>query len=176
MATRLCRGLASCGAVAQSVERATTPGEEAVGSVPVVATRSLLVGSVSVYCKQLRQKSWPPRSVSYVAVRIIIRRQSWDPPRYSLVADEDVKKPNRQTNKQDWRLVFLFLLLNMDSVWETMNYVSACDILKTLTQPVGMARGGGGGGEAAKAGIRSTMGRFGSNHDPPPPFFHLPGG
>ena len=35
------------GAVAQSVERAT-PGEEVPGSIPVVATRSLLVGSVSV--------------------------------------------------------------------------------------------------------------------------------
>ena len=35
------------GAVAQSVERAT-PGEEVLGSIPTVAARSLLVGSVSV--------------------------------------------------------------------------------------------------------------------------------
>ena len=35
------------GWVAQSVERAT-PGEEVPGSIPVVAARSLLVGSVSV--------------------------------------------------------------------------------------------------------------------------------
>ena len=35
------------GAVAQSVERAT-PGEEVPGSIPAVAARSLLVGSVSV--------------------------------------------------------------------------------------------------------------------------------
>ena len=35
------------GAVAQSVER-ETPGEEVPGSVPTVAARSLLVGSVSV--------------------------------------------------------------------------------------------------------------------------------
>ena len=35
------------GAVAQSVERAT-PGEEVPGSIPSVAARSLLVGSVSV--------------------------------------------------------------------------------------------------------------------------------
>ena len=35
------------GAVAQSVERAT-PGEEIPGSIPAVAARSLLVGSVSV--------------------------------------------------------------------------------------------------------------------------------
>ena len=35
------------GAVAQSVERAT-PGEEVPGSIPPVAARSLLAGSVSV--------------------------------------------------------------------------------------------------------------------------------
>ena len=35
------------GAVAQAVERAT-PGEEVPGSIPAVAARSLLVGSVSV--------------------------------------------------------------------------------------------------------------------------------
>ena len=34
-------------AVAQSIERAT-PGEEVPGSIPIVAARSLLVGSVSV--------------------------------------------------------------------------------------------------------------------------------
>ena len=34
-------------AVAQSVERAT-PGQEVPGSIPAVAARSLLVGSVSV--------------------------------------------------------------------------------------------------------------------------------
>ena len=41
--------LYSCaaGAVAQSVERAT-PGEEVLGSIPAVAARSLLAGSVSV--------------------------------------------------------------------------------------------------------------------------------
>ena len=37
----------SGGAVTQSVERAT-PGEEVAGSIPAVAARSLLVGSVSV--------------------------------------------------------------------------------------------------------------------------------
>ena len=35
------------GAVAQLVER-VTPVEEVMGSIPTVATRSLLVGSVSV--------------------------------------------------------------------------------------------------------------------------------
>ena len=38
---------ASGGVVAQLVERAT-PGEEVPGSIPAVAARSLLVGSVSV--------------------------------------------------------------------------------------------------------------------------------
>ena len=45
------------GAVAQSVERSTL-GEEVPGSIPAVAARSLLAGSVSVYCDLLRQKSW----------------------------------------------------------------------------------------------------------------------
>ena len=39
--------LAAGGAVAQSIERAT-PGEEVPVSIPAVAARSLLVGSVSV--------------------------------------------------------------------------------------------------------------------------------
>ena len=39
--------MTSGGAVAQSVERAT-PGGEVPGSIPAVAARSLLVGSVSV--------------------------------------------------------------------------------------------------------------------------------
>ena len=39
--------LGAGGTVAQSVERAT-PGEEVPGSIPAVAARSLLVGSVSV--------------------------------------------------------------------------------------------------------------------------------
>ena len=40
-------GIKEGGAVAQSVERAT-PGQEVPGSIPAVAARSLLVGSVSV--------------------------------------------------------------------------------------------------------------------------------
>ena len=35
------------GAVAQSIERAT-PGEEVLGSIPAVAARSVLVGSLSL--------------------------------------------------------------------------------------------------------------------------------
>ena len=65
-------------AVAQSVERAT-PGGEVLGSILSVAARSLRIGSVSVYCDRLRQKSWSPRSVSCVAASKIVRRQSWDP-------------------------------------------------------------------------------------------------
>ena len=68
----------SRGAVAQSVER-STPGEDVLGSIPAVAARSLLVGSVSVYCDRLRQKSWSPSSVLCLAVHKIVICQSWDP-------------------------------------------------------------------------------------------------
>ena len=64
--------------VAQSVERAT-PGEEVLGSIPAVAARSLLVGSVTVKCDWLRHKSWSPHSVSCVVARKIVRRQSSNP-------------------------------------------------------------------------------------------------
>ena len=47
-----------------SVGRARGPGEEFVGSISAPGVRSLLVGSVSVECGRLRQKSWSPRSVS----------------------------------------------------------------------------------------------------------------
>ena len=57
----------------QLVERAT-PGEEVPGSIPAVAARSLLVGSVSVQCDRLRQNSWHPSSVSCVAACKIVRR------------------------------------------------------------------------------------------------------
>ena len=65
------------GGLAQSVKRATA-GEEAPGSIAAVAARSLLVASVLVWCNRLRQKLWSPRSVSCVAARKIVRRQSWD--------------------------------------------------------------------------------------------------
>ena len=85
------------GAVAQSVEHAT-PGEEVAGSIPAVAAGSLLFGSVSVQCDRLRQKSWSPHSVScvghYVKLSDVSRGTR---PRYNLVVDEDVKKPNKQT-------------------------------------------------------------------------------
>ena len=68
------------GAVAQSVERAT-PGEEVPGSIPAVAARSVLVGSVSVLCDRLRQKSWSPSSVSCVTARKIVRRSVLGPVR-----------------------------------------------------------------------------------------------
>ena len=53
-------------------------------------------------CDRLRQKSWSPSSVSCVAARKIVRRSCLGArPRYNLVVDEDVKKPNKQTNKRD---------------------------------------------------------------------------
>ena len=68
------------GAVAQSVERAI-PDKEVVNSIPAVAARSLLVGSVSVLDDRLRQKSWSPSSVSCVAARKIVRRSVLGPVR-----------------------------------------------------------------------------------------------
>ena len=63
-----------------AVERAT-PGEVVPGSIPAVAARSLLVGSVSVKCDRLRQKSWSPSSVSCVAAHKIVRRSVLGPVR-----------------------------------------------------------------------------------------------
>ena len=86
--------------VAQSVKRAT-PGEGVLDSIPAVTARSLLVGSVSLLCDQLRQKSWSSHSVSCVAAREIVRRQSWDSSViYSLVVDEDVNKKKKKTYKK----------------------------------------------------------------------------
>ena len=80
-----------------SAVECATPGEEVPGSIPVVAARSLQVGSVSVKCDRLRQKSWSPSSVSCVAARKIVRRSCLGARlRYNLVVDEDVKKPNKQ--------------------------------------------------------------------------------
>ena len=45
---------------------------------------------------QLRQKSWPPRSVC-VAARKTVRRQFGIRPQDSPAANEDVKKSNKQT-------------------------------------------------------------------------------
>ena len=64
-------------------------GQEVVGSNPAPGTRSLLVGSVSVQCDQLRQKSWSSCTVSVwqdvklsdVSLRI--------GPQDSLVADDE---------------------------------------------------------------------------------------
>ena len=72
--------LINCNSVAQSVERAT-PGKEVPGSIPAVAACSLLVGSVSVECDRLRQKSWSPNSVSCVVARKIVRRSVSGPVR-----------------------------------------------------------------------------------------------
>ena len=97
----------SRGAVAQSVERATS-GEDVPGSIPAVAARSLLVKSVSVKCDRLRQKPWSPSSISCVAARKNCQKLCLEArPRYSLVVDEDVKKPTNQPNKQANKVVVL---------------------------------------------------------------------
>ena len=49
------------------------------------------------FSDQLRQKTWSPSSVSCVAARKSVRRSVLGPVRD--IADEDVKKPNKQTNK-----------------------------------------------------------------------------
>ena len=87
------------GAVAQSVKR-TTPGDEVPGSIPAVAARSLLVGSVSVNVTG-RDRSHGLPALSRVWQHVKLSDAlSWARPRYSLVVDEDVKKPTNQTNKQ----------------------------------------------------------------------------
>ena len=59
-----------------------------------------VTGFVGV-CDRLKQKSWSPLSVSCVAARKDCQTLCLGaPPRYSLVVDEDVKKPTNQTNKQ----------------------------------------------------------------------------
>ena len=90
-------------------------GLKVVGSIPALDPRFLLVGSVSVECGRLRQKSWSPRSLLVESVLEEcgrLRQKSWSSrsfsmwqhvklsdanlgtcPRYSLVVDEDVKKP-----------------------------------------------------------------------------------
>ena len=83
------------GAVAQLVE-SVTPGEVAVGLIPVPGACFLLFWLVSVSCDRLRQKSWSPRSVSvwqHVELSDISLGTSLQD---SLVAEEAVKKPTNQ--------------------------------------------------------------------------------
>ena len=62
-------------------------------------------------CDRLRQKSWSPSSVSCVASRKIVRFCLGARPRYSLVVDEDVKEPYKQTNNKFYILDTIFILL-----------------------------------------------------------------
>ena len=75
--------IAMGGAVAQSVERATS-GEEVQDSIPAVAARSRSHGLPAL------SRVWQHMKLSDVSLGTR--------PRYSLVADENVKRPNRQTN------------------------------------------------------------------------------
>ena len=63
-------------AVAQSVE-CTTPCEDAIGSIPAVATRSLLVGSLSLEVTGWGRIHGLP-ALSRVAALKIVRHQSWN--------------------------------------------------------------------------------------------------
>ena len=62
-----------------------TPGEEVL---------VWMVGTVS--CDRLRQESWSPRSVSCVWHVKLSDASLGTRHQYSLVVDEDVKKPNKQ--------------------------------------------------------------------------------
>ena len=76
-------------------------GQEVVGSTPAPSVRPLLVGPVSIQCDRLREKSRTSRSISvwqhvkFSDVSLGTRLRD------SLVADEGVKKPSKQTDKHD---------------------------------------------------------------------------
>ena len=72
---------------------------EVVGSIKAPGARSILVGSVSGYCNRLRQKSCSPHSVSVWQHVKLSDVSLGTRPRYSLVAEENVKKPTNQPNK-----------------------------------------------------------------------------
>ena len=87
----------SCGEVAQLVER-TTLGEEVFGSIFAVAVRSLtslyqsnVTGSDRIHGDPALSRVWQHVKLSDVS--------HGSRPRYDLLANEDVKKPN-QRNKQ----------------------------------------------------------------------------
>ena len=83
---------------AQSVER-WTPGEEVPGSIPAVAARSYWLGRCQCNVTGLDKSHGLP-VLSRVWQHIKLSDVSLGTrPRYSLVIDEDVKKPNKR-NKQ----------------------------------------------------------------------------
>ena len=87
--------MSSGGATAQSVEH-TAPDQEVMDSSPAPSVRSLLVGSVSVKCDRLRQKSWSPHSVS-VWQRVNLSGMNLATHvQDRLIAGKDAKKLNKQ--------------------------------------------------------------------------------
>ena len=68
-----------------------------MGLIPAKDVRSLLVGLVPVQCDRLRQKSWTPCSVPVWQHAKLADVSLGTHPRDSLVADEDVNKPTKQT-------------------------------------------------------------------------------
>ena len=86
------------GGVAQSVERAT-PGEKVVGSIPAVTTAPYFLSRCQFYVTG-RDRSNDIPALSHVWQHVKLSDVSLGTrPRYSLVFDEDVKKPTNQTNK-----------------------------------------------------------------------------
>ena len=86
------------GRLAQSVERAT-PGDDVVGSIPAVAARPYWLGRCQYNVTGLdRSHGYPALSRVWQHVKLSdasLRTR----PLYSLFVDEDVKKPNKQTDK-----------------------------------------------------------------------------
>ena len=89
---------ANGGAVAQSVEH-VTPGEEVLGLIPTVAARSLWLGrchynviSWDSHGLLALSRVWQHVKLSDVSLGTL--------PRYSLVVDEDIKKPTNLPNKR----------------------------------------------------------------------------
>ena len=91
------------GGVAQSVERTTTGEESWVRFLLWLPAPNWLGRcQYNVTGRDRTEKSWSSSSVSCVAARKNCQTLCLGArPRYNLVIDEDVKKPNKQTNKTE---------------------------------------------------------------------------
>ena len=82
-------------------EGRVTPCEGVLGSIPAVAARSLLVCVSLMRPAEIEAMACLP-SLSRVGQYIKLSDVSLGtPPRYNLVVDEDVKKPTKQTRRQE---------------------------------------------------------------------------
>ena len=96
--------------ISQSVEGVTL-GEEVLGSIPVVAARSLLVGSCP-YSMTGWDRSYGLPALASVWQHVKLSDVSLGTrPRYSLADDEDFKNPNKQNLKKTSMSVCLSVCL-----------------------------------------------------------------